>query len=43
MNWNNINTVPKWVKSWIENYKKAKVSDTIIETVKPFILVEIEK
>ncbi len=24
MNWNNTDNVPKWVKSWLENYIKAK-------------------
>lgn len=32
----NIN-IPKWVKSWLENYTKAKISDDIIKAVKPYI------
>jgi hypothetical protein len=36
--WNDIDRpVPSWVDSWIENYIKAKVSDNIIEAVKPFV------
>lgn len=29
--------IPAWVKSWLENYIKAKVSDNMIEAIKPFI------
>lgn len=36
MNWQRNDNVPKWVKSWLENYIKSKVSDDIIEAVKPF-------
>lgn len=37
-NWNDDNKpVPPWVKSWLENYIKAKVSDNMIEAIKPFI------
>ena len=37
-NWNDDNRpVPPWVKSWLENYAKAKVSDEVIKTVRPFI------
>ena len=35
--WGTTQNIPYWVKSWLENYIKANVSDTIIETVKPFI------
>lgn len=37
MNWNNTNNVPKWVKSWIENYCKAKDLESIVKTVQPHI------
>lgn len=37
-NWNDSNKpVPPWVESWLQNYIKAKVSDTIIDAVKPFV------
>ncbi len=36
-NWGSTQNIPYWVESWLNNYIKAKVSDTIIETVKPFI------
>ncbi len=37
-NWNDENRpVPPWVQSWLENYIKAKVSDNMIEAIKPFI------
>ncbi len=37
-NWNDKNRpVPPWVESWLHNYTKAKVSDDIINAVKPFI------
>lgn len=37
-NWgSNDREIPYWVKSWLENYIKAKVSDKIINVVKPFI------
>lgn len=37
MNWNNTDSVPKWVKSWLENYIKAKDIDIIAKAVKPYI------
>jgi len=36
-NWGSTNKVPYWIESWLENYTKAKVSDDIIDVVKPFI------
>ncbi|MGJ0493296.1 helix-turn-helix domain-containing protein [Aliarcobacter cryaerophilus] len=38
-NWNKSEKIPSWVKSWLENYKKAKVSDKVIDAVKPFVKV----
>jgi len=38
----NIN-IPRWVKSWLENYIKAKISDDIIKAVKPFVDCADEK
>ena len=36
--WHDIDRpIPIWVKSWLQNYIKAKVSDEIIEVVKPFV------
>lgn len=37
-NWgtSNIN-VPKWVKSWLENYTKAQLAEQIIDSIKPYI------
>lgn len=29
--------VPGWVKSWLDNYVKAKDMDNIVEAVKPYI------
>ena len=37
MNWKRNDSVPSWVESWLHNYKKAKISDDIIEAVKPFV------
>lgn len=37
MNWNNTDNVPKWVKSWLENYIKAKDIDKVAETMRPYI------
>lgn len=37
MNWNNSDNAPKWVKSWLENYIKAKDMDKVVEAVKPHI------
>ena len=34
MNWNNIDSVPKWVKSWIDNYKSKKKFEKIKELIK---------
>lgn len=36
-NWGSTQNIPYWVESWLENYIKAKVSDTIINAVKPFV------
>lgn len=30
-------SVPKWVKSWLDNYIKAQLSEEIINAIKPFI------
>lgn len=30
--------VPGWVKSWLDNYVKAKDMDNIVEAVKPYIV-----
>lgn len=35
-NWNK-SKIPFWVESWLQNYIKAKISDDIIEAVKPFV------
>ncbi|OCL85734.1 hypothetical protein AAX26_01801 [Aliarcobacter thereius] len=44
LNYNTVNTwgsssinIPKWVKSWLENYIKAKDMDKVVEAVKPHI------
>ncbi|MDQ7044733.1 MAG: XRE family transcriptional regulator [Sulfurimonas sp.] len=43
-NWNDDNKpVPPWVKSWLQNYIKAKVSEEVIKSVKPFINTKREK
>ena len=42
MNWNNIGKVPSWVKSWLENYIKAKDMDTIANMIKPYIKCDEE-
>jgi hypothetical protein len=39
-NWGSSQAIPYWVDSWLHNYKKAKISDDIIEAVKPFVTVE---
>ena len=37
-NWNDTNKpVPPWVKSWLDNYVKAKDMDKVVEAVKPHI------
>lgn len=36
-NWSTTDNVPDWVESWLQNYIKAKISDDIIEAVKPFV------
>lgn len=30
--------VPPWVKSWLDNYVKAKDMDKVVEAVKPHIV-----
>ena len=42
MNWKRNNSVPVWVESWLQNYIKAKVSDEIINAVKPFVISKME-
>ena len=37
MNWKRSNSVPRWVKSWLENYIKAKDIDIVAQTIKPYI------
>ncbi len=32
--------VPGWVKSWLDNYVKAKDMDKVVEAVKPYIIKE---
>ena len=37
-NWNDSNKpIPPWVKSWLENYIKAKDIDKVAKTLKPYI------
>jgi len=36
-NWKNTDNIPKWVKSWLENYIKAKDIDKMAETMRPYI------
>lgn len=35
--WGSNNAIPVWVKSWLENYIKAKEFDNIVSAVKPYI------
>lgn len=44
LNYKTVNTwgssdirIPKWVKSWLEYYIKAKNMDKIVEAVKPYV------
>ncbi len=30
--------VPGWIKSWLDNYVKAKDMDKVVEAVKPYIV-----
>lgn len=36
-NWGTSQPLPRWVKSWLENYIKAKDMDKVVEAVKPHI------
>ena len=37
-NWNdNKKPIPSWVKSWLDNYKKAKVFDKIVKEISPYM------
>ena len=45
LNYSTVNTwgsssinIPKWVKSWLDNYIKAKDMDKVVEAVKPHIV-----
>ena len=37
MNWKRSDNPPNWVKSWLENYIKAKDMDKVVEAVKPYV------
>jgi hypothetical protein len=37
MNWKRSDNVPGWVKSWLENYMKAKDIDKVAQTMRPYI------
>ena len=41
-NWNKSQKIPSWVKSWLENYIKAKDMDTIANMIKPYIKCDEE-
>ena len=36
-NWASNNNVPRWVKSWLENYIKAKDLDRVADAVAPIL------
>ncbi len=36
-NWSSNNNVPKWVKSWLENYIKARDLDKVAEAIAPIL------
>lgn len=36
-NWGSSQQFPRWVKSWLENYIKAKDIDKVAETMRPYI------
>jgi len=42
-NWSTSDNVPGWVKSWLDNYKKAKDIDKVAETMRPYIECEEKK
>ncbi len=35
-NWKQGEAVPDWVKSWLDNYIKAKTLDKVVDAIKPF-------
>jgi DNA-binding transcriptional regulator YiaG len=37
MNWKRSDSVPKWVKSWLENYIKAKDLERVADAVAPIL------
>lgn len=39
-NWSSNNNVPKWVRSWLENYIKAKDIENVAEAMKPYFKCE---
>jgi len=40
MNWKRSDSLPKWVRSWLENYIKAKDIDKMAEAMKPYMKCE---
>lgn len=36
-NWGSSKDIPYWVKSWLENYIKAKDIEKMAETMRPYI------
>jgi len=39
-NWGSSQQFPRWVKSWLENYIKAKDIDKMADAMKPYIKCE---
>lgn len=37
MNWKQKNETPAWVKSWLDNYAKAKILENIADSIKPYL------
>jgi hypothetical protein len=36
-NWGSTQNIPYWVKSWLENYIKAKNMDKVAEAISPYV------
>lgn len=40
--WGVSQNIPYWVKSWLENYKKAKLGEDVIKAVSPFVNTNLQ-
>lgn len=35
-NWKQVDSIPKWVDSWLYHYEKSKILDNFMESIKKY-------